>query len=75
MNTPSTFADVIKKNRWVLIAILMLPVIGMVVAIPLILWRTPGSAGVAIPIILFLILQYTLLVVWISKKMNQITAS
>lgn len=75
MDAPSTFADVIKKNRWALLAILMLPVIGMVVAIPLILWRTPESAGVAIPIILFLIIQYTLLVVWISRKMNQITAS
>jgi hypothetical protein len=53
----------------------MLPVVGMVIAIPLILWRTPGVARVAIPIILLLIAQYTLLVIWISKKMNQIEAS
>jgi hypothetical protein len=75
MSAPSNFADVIRKNRWTLLAILMLPVVGMVIAIPLILWRTPGVARVAIPIILLLIAQYTLLVMWISKKMNQIVAS
>lgn len=75
MSAPSNFTDVIRKNRWTLLAILMLPVVGMVIAIPLILWRTPGVARVAIPIILLLIAQYTLLVMWISKKMNQIVAS
>ena len=75
MSAPSNFADVMRKNRWTLLAILMLPVVGMVIAIPLILWRTPGAARVAIPIIIVLIVQYTLLVIWISKKMNQIQAS
>ncbi len=75
MSDKTNFAEVIRKNRLTLLAILMLPVVGMVIAIPLILWRVPVSARVAIPIILVLIVQYTLLVVWISKKMNQITAS
>ena len=75
MSAPSNFAEVMRKNRWILLAVLMLPVVGMVIAIPLILWRTPGVAGVAIPIILLLIVQYTLLVIWISKKMSQIKAS
>jgi len=75
MSDKTNFADVIRKNRLTLLAILMLPVIGMAIAIPLILWRVPGAARVAIPIILFLMAQYTLLVVWISKKMKQITTS
>lgn len=75
MSDTTNFADVIRKNRLALLATLMLPVVGMVIAIPLILWRVPGSARVAIPIILVLMVQYMLLVVWISKKMNQITAS
>jgi hypothetical protein len=75
MSASSNFTDVISKNRWAILAILMLPVVGMVIAIPLILWRTPGAAKVAIPIILLLIVQYTLLVIWISKKMSQIKAS
>ena len=75
MSNKTNFADVIRKNRLTLLAILMLPVIGMVIAIPLILWRVPGVAKVAIPIIVVLMIQYTLLVVWISRKMSQITAS
>jgi len=75
MSDKTNFADVIRKNRLTLLAVLMLPVIGMAIAIPLILWRVPGAARVAIPIILVLIVQYTLLVVWISRKMKQITAS
>lgn len=75
MSDKTNFADVIRKNRLTLLAVLMLPVIGMAIAIPLILWRVPGAARVAIPIILVLMVQYTLLVVWISKKMSQVTES
>ena len=75
MSETSDFKDVIRKNRRALLAILMLPVIGMAIAIPLIIWRVPGVVRVAIPIILVLMAQYALLVYWISKKMNQITAS
>lgn len=75
MSETSNFKDVIRKNRRSLIAILMLPVIGMAIAIPLIMWRVPAVVRVAIPIILALMAQYALLVYWISKKMNQITAS
>lgn len=75
MSETSNFKDVIRKNRRALLAILMLPVVGMAIAIPLIIWRVPGVVRVAIPIILVLMAQYALLVFWISKKMNQITAS
>jgi FtsH-binding integral membrane protein len=75
MSDKTNFADVIRKNRLIMLAILMLPVIGMVIAIPLILWRVPGAARVAIPIIFVLMVQYTLLVVWISRKMRQVTES
>ena len=75
MSEPSNFKDVLRKNRNTLLAILMLPVVGMAIAIPLIIWRVPGVVKVAVPIILVLMAQYILLVVWISKKMNQMIAS
>ena len=75
MSETSDFKDVIRKNRRALLAILMLPVVGMAITIPLIIWRVPGVVRVAIPIILVLMAQYALLVYWISKKMNQMTAS
>jgi len=51
----------------------MMPVMGMAISIPLIMWKKPESTMVAIPIIGFLIIQYSLLVLWISRKMKQIT--
>jgi FtsH-binding integral membrane protein len=75
MSEPSNFKDVLRKNRNILLAILMLPVVGMAIAIPLIIWRVPGVVKVAVPIILVLMAQYILLVVWISKKMNQMIES
>lgn len=75
MSETSNFKDVIRKNRRALLAILMLPVVGMAIAIPLIIWRVPGVVRVAVPIILVLMAQYALLAYWISKKMNQITSS
>jgi hypothetical protein len=75
MSEPSNFKDVLRKNRNILLAILMLPVVGMAIAIPLIIWRVPGVVKVAVPIILVLMVQYILLVVWISKKMNQMIES
>jgi len=74
MSESHDFKDSLRQNRRILLAILMMPVIGMVIAIPLIFWRTPKSVTVVIPIIVFLIIQYSLLVFWISKKMNQLTA-
>lgn len=75
MEEPSSFKENLRQNRGILLAILMLPVIGMAIAIPLIIWRVPGSVMVAIPIIILLMAQYILLVIWISKKIDQITSS
>lgn len=53
----------------------MIPVFGMIIAIPLIIWKAPGTLMVAVQIILILMAQYLLLVYWISKKMDQLTSS
>jgi len=73
MSESQKIKDSITKNRTILLAILMMPVIGMAVSIPLIIWKKPGSIMVAIPIIGFLIIQYSLLVLWISRKMKKLT--
>ena len=73
MSDPQKSKDNIIKNRTILLVILMMPVMGMVISIPLIMWKKPESTMVAIPIIGFLIIQYSLLVLWISRKMKQLT--
>ncbi len=73
MSGDSTYKDYMKKNRNVLLAILMIPVLGMVIAIPLIIWKAPKTMMVALGVIAILIIQYSLLVRWISKRIDQLT--
>jgi hypothetical protein len=75
MSGENSYKDYMKKNRNVFLAILMLPVIGMVIAIPLIIWKAPNNMIVALAVIIVLIVQYSLLVRWISKRINQMTES
>jgi glucan phosphoethanolaminetransferase (alkaline phosphatase superfamily) len=75
MDESSNFRESLKQNRGILLAIFMMPVFGMVIAIPLIIWKAPGAVIVAVPIILLIIAQYLLLVYWISKKIGQVTSS
>ncbi len=73
MSVDSSYKDYMKKNRNVLLGILMIPVLGMVIAIPLIIWKAPKTMMVALGVIAVLIVQYTLLVRWISKRIDQLT--
>jgi hypothetical protein len=75
MSGDSSYKDYMKKNRNTLLAILMLPVLGMVIAIPLIIWKAPKTMVVVLGVIGIVIVQYTLLVRWISKRIDQLTES
>ena len=75
MSVDSSYKDYMKKNRNAFLAILMIPVLGMVVAIPLIIWKAPSTMMVALGVIFVLIVQYSLLVRWISKRIDQLTES
>ncbi len=75
MSVDSSYKDYMKKNRNAFLAILMIPVLGMVVAIPLIIWKAPKTMMVALGVIFVLIVQYSLLVRWISKRIDQMTES
>ncbi len=51
MSVDSSYKDYMKKNRNAFLAILMIPVLGMVVAIPLIIWKAPSTMMVALGVI------------------------
>lgn len=70
MTEDTSFKEVYRRNRWVLLGVLMMPVVGMVVAILLIVWRYPDMKMIAIPIIVVIMAQYLLLVKWINDKTN-----
>jgi hypothetical protein len=71
----SNFKDMMIKNRKLILAILLVPVFGMAIAIPLIIWKAPANMTVVIGITILLIAQYSLLVLWINRKMNQLVKS
>ena len=75
MSSVSNFKDSLKKNRNIILAILLLPVMGMVIAIPLIMWKAPSNMMVVIGVIVLLIAQYSLLFLCVFKRMNQLINS
>lgn len=70
MSGDSNHVEMIKQKRNLLLAVLMLPVVGMAISILLIFWRFPHMIGTAIPIIFIIMIQYVLLVGWIKKKID-----
>jgi len=70
MSGNSDHVEMIKQKRNMVLAILMLPVVGMAISILLIYWRFPHMTWTAIPIIIVVMIQYVLLVGWIKKKID-----
>lgn len=72
MSSDSDHVEVIKQKRNLLLAVLMLPAVGMAISILLIYWRFPHMTWTAIPIIIVVMIQYVLLVGWIKKKIDDL---
>ena len=70
MSNKSNPTDTIKQKRNTVLAVLMLPVVGMVISILLIFWRFPHMIWPAIPIIIVIMIQYVLLIGWIKRKID-----
>lgn len=70
MSERPTFNEVLRKNRRTLLAILMLPVVGMIVSIFLILLRAPQKLPIAGGVIILLICQYLVLLVYVSRRID-----
>jgi hypothetical protein len=64
----------LKKNRNIFLAILMMPVAGMMVSIPIIVWRAPSNMNIVLTLIVVMMVQYILLVNWIVNRMDKLTA-
>jgi len=75
MGEQRSFKDVLRENRRILLAILLLPVIGMVVAIPLIFIRAPQNFAIAGILIIAMLLQYLIVVFFIMHRIDRLTSS
>jgi len=73
MDESNDFTASLKKNRTIILVILMLPVIGMTISIPLIVWRAPSNMVTVLVVIVVMMVQYILLILWIVKRMDKLT--
>jgi len=75
MSEERSFRDVLRENRRTFLAILLFPVIGMVIAIPLIYLRAPHNFSTPVILIIAMILQYLIVVFIIKSRMDRIASS
>jgi len=75
MGAERTLKDVLREKRWIFLAILLLPAVGMVVAVPLIMVRVPQNFTLSVALIAFAIGQYLLVVFLIMRRIDSLTAS
>jgi hypothetical protein len=75
MSAARTFYEGYKKNRNLFIFVLMTPVIGMAVAIPIIIWQAPKNMPIVIAVIFFLIVQYTVTIFFMIKRIERLDNS
>lgn len=68
-----SMSEILKANRRAIIALLGFPVAGMLVAAGLILYKRPDNMLVALAVILFLLVQYGLLVYFLIKRIDIIS--
>jgi len=72
MAEQGSLKEALRKNRWPFLAILLLPVVGMAVAMLLITVRAPHNLGLIIVLILVMILQYVVTVYIIMLRFNRL---
>ena len=54
MSGSNNYKTMLKQNKKKLLAVLLMPVIGMIIAIPLILWKVPERIMIAGGVIFFI---------------------
>ena len=67
-----TLEEVLYKNRLLVLAILSVPLFGMVIAIILILYTKPDNMVVVLGVILFLMMQYIIMMFFWLKKVESL---
>jgi len=68
-----SMSEILKANRRVIIFLLSFPIAGMFIAMGLIWYKRPANMLVAIGAILFLLVQYGLLVYFLIKRIDSLS--
>lgn len=67
-----TLADVLYKNRKLVLAMLGVPVLGMAIAAGLIIYKQPSNMIVALGVILFVAIQYIMTMFFWMKRVEKL---
>jgi c-di-AMP phosphodiesterase-like protein len=67
-----SFAEVLHKNRSLVLAILGVPVLGMAIAAGLIIYKKPDNMIVVLGVILFVAIQYVMTMFFWSKRVEKL---
>ena len=65
-----SLAEILYKNRTFVLAMLGVPVIGMIIAFIIILYKAPDNMLLALAVIFFLCVQYVLMMFFWMKKVE-----
>jgi len=67
-----SLAQVLDANRSLVMVLLGVPVIGMIIAVILILYKRPDNAIVALGVILFIAVQYIIMMFFFMKRVESL---
>ncbi|MCW4049174.1 MAG: hypothetical protein NWE89_05490 [Candidatus Bathyarchaeota archaeon] len=72
MTQKPSLEEVINANRTLIILIVSMPIFGMLIAIVLILYKQPDNMLVVLGVIVFIMVQYAVMVFFITKRMDKL---
>jgi len=71
MSGETSFKDVLREKRRQFLAVLLLPIVGMLIALVLIIMKRPDNLPLIIAVVFFLMVQYGVTVVYINSRMEK----
>ena len=72
-NEKPKLSDVLAANRFIIIVLLGLPIIGMLIAAGLIIYKKPDNMVVVLGVITFVGIQYIIMMFFFMKRVEGMT--
>lgn len=72
-NNKKTIKDILKANRKIILTLLGMPIFGMIVALGLVFYKRPDNLVIIVAVIIFFIVQYSILIQYFNKRINSLT--
>jgi hypothetical protein len=61
-----------KANKRIILAVLGMPIFGMFIALGLVLYKRPNNLPIVVAVIFFLIIQYSVLMIYFNKRIEKL---